>query len=117
MKYYGERTGAFFSHCRNRLNLTQGEVGEFLPATCSTVSEYERGARDPSLQTFTELCNLYGVKPDEVLHHTETGDSGTLNSQEEEMLSLYRECPLRIRREIREFMRKCAALNRISERH
>ncbi len=47
---------------RQRAGLTQGELGEMLGIQQSSVSQWERGIVEPSLQLFLTLVRLFGYR-------------------------------------------------------
>lgn len=46
---------------RKRAGLTQSDVSDALGIASSTVSGYELGTREPTIETLIRLINLYGV--------------------------------------------------------
>lgn len=49
---------------RKRAGLSQGQAAQLMGYTAtSTISHYESGARELSLENFLKLCDLYGISP------------------------------------------------------
>lgn len=49
---------------RQELGLTQEELGKKIGQTKSNISKYERGALQPSIETLTQLSDLFNVSID-----------------------------------------------------
>lgn len=60
---YGERLRI----ARKNKNLTLINVGMRINASHTTISRYETGKLEPSLDTLKRLCEIYGVSADYVL--------------------------------------------------
>ena len=57
---------------RERLGLQQLEVAAYLNITSASVSNWEKDANLPDINTLKKLCKLYDVTPDELLGVTTT---------------------------------------------
>lgn len=55
---------------RKEAHLTQSEVATELDLTQGTISKYESGEKQPSIEILTKLIELYGISADWLL---ETG--------------------------------------------
>jgi transcriptional regulator with XRE-family HTH domain len=60
-----------FKECREQAKLTQKEAAISLGVSVQSVSNWELGNREPSLETVLRLCDLYGVTSDHLLGRTE----------------------------------------------
>ena len=49
--------------------MTQAEAAERLGVTGPTVCLWETGKRIPKVTTFFRLCELYGVRPTDIIIH------------------------------------------------
>ena len=56
-----------FKECREQAKLTQKEVAISLGVSIQSVSNWELGTREPSLETVLKLCDLYGITADYLL--------------------------------------------------
>ena len=56
---------------REARRMTQGELGQCIGITKQTVSNYETGARTPSLKTLMALATYYDVSVDYLLGRTD----------------------------------------------
>jgi transcriptional regulator with XRE-family HTH domain len=63
---------------RMRRNMRQEDIANLLEISKSAVGMYERGDREPSLDTLRKLADLYGVTTDYLLGrtHSSTGTQG-----------------------------------------
>lgn len=56
---------------RQKSNLTQKELGEKIGLTNKTISNYEKGDRQPNNETLLELARLFGVSVSYLLGETD----------------------------------------------
>ena len=68
-------------------NLTQEELAKKLSMTQKTYSNYENEKTEPNIKTLIQLADFYQVTLDYLL---DRNISGILNSQEYELLSMFR---------------------------
>ena len=92
MNYYDGNVSEYFSRCRKESGMTQAEIGEYLNTAPSTVSDSERGLREPSLDVFAKICTMFGLQPDAVLSNGRANHVMALDSDEEELIREYRKC-------------------------
>jgi transcriptional regulator with XRE-family HTH domain len=59
---------------RERLGLTQIELGRAIKLSHSTIGKYESGRRDPDSETLRGLCDTLGCSADYLLGRTEGKD-------------------------------------------
>ncbi|PRO65678.1 helix-turn-helix domain-containing protein [Alkalicoccus urumqiensis] len=91
MQMIGERIRSF----RRKQEWTQQELAEKLQLSKSTISNYEKGIREPNAETLVALSRLFDVTLDE-LFGIERGESRLLPQTEAEktlvaeMLEVYR---------------------------
>jgi transcriptional regulator with XRE-family HTH domain len=52
---------------RRKHNMTQRELGERLSKAKETISRYENGVKNPSLQTLCSYAEVFGVTIDELM--------------------------------------------------
>lgn len=52
---------------RNNMGWSQGDLADKLNLATSTISMYERGQREPSIGTITDIANVFGVTVDELM--------------------------------------------------
>ena len=52
---------------RNKLNLSQNELAEKLNMTQQRISAYEKGKREPDIDTIKQLADFFGVTTDYLL--------------------------------------------------
>lgn len=57
---------------REESGLTQKEVADKLELKKTTLSGYENGKSEPSMETLVQLANLYGVSLDYLMCRTDT---------------------------------------------
>ena len=58
--------GEVFKKRRMKMGLTQAQMGKLIGMPQSTLACYENGLRGLNLDTFFDLCNAYGLRPNEV---------------------------------------------------
>ena len=54
-------------YCRVRANMTQSELAILLGVTEVTISNYERGEREPSIDNLKKMAEIFGVTVDELI--------------------------------------------------
>ncbi len=59
--------GENLKRLRQEANLSQKQVADYLNVKIYTISDWERGRAEPSLDAFQKLCVLFDVASDEVL--------------------------------------------------
>ena len=62
-----KRIGRHLRTARKNKHLTQAEVSEKLNIAENTYSNMERGSQKPSLSRIIQLCEIYEIKPGNVL--------------------------------------------------
>ena len=53
---------------RRDAGLKQSEVGEILGVKGNTISDWESGRTEPDIESFIQLCNIYGINAAEALN-------------------------------------------------
>ena len=53
---------------RKRLRLTQSDIAEELGKTVTAVGDYERGRSIPPLEVTIQLCEIFNVSLDDIVH-------------------------------------------------
>lgn len=56
--------GSRLKELRKKNNMTQNELGEKLNVTKVSICCYEKNVRTPSLDTLSDLCDIFNVKSD-----------------------------------------------------
>lgn len=70
---------------RKRLGLTQREMSEKLGVKQNTLSQYEKGKREPGINMLRKLADLFGCTIDDLLRETQEGaDEKVLEVLEDE---------------------------------
>lgn len=64
---------------RERKNLTQKDVAEYLELEPAAISKYESGSREPNIESLKRLSEIFEVSLDELLKDEEKIDISTLN--------------------------------------
>lgn len=64
---------------RERINMTQKEVAEYIEVEPATISKYESGIREPNVESLKRLSELFEVSLDELLKDEEEIDVSKLN--------------------------------------
>ncbi len=59
--------GQKIKHLRERLGLSQREIGNELGVTLQQIQKYEKGMNDPSLVGLAKICRALNVTPNELL--------------------------------------------------
>lgn len=75
-----EKTGAFISTLRKKLNMTQADLGEAVHVSRKAISKWEAGSTLPSIEMLPLLANVLGVTVDELI-------KGEYNSNKSEIKS------------------------------
>ena len=52
---------------RERANMTQAELAILLGVNENTISNYERGEREPSIDNLKRIAEIFGVSVDELI--------------------------------------------------
>ena len=55
------------ARCRKRADMTQAELAFLLGVTEMTISNYECGTREPSIETLKKLAGIFNVTVDELI--------------------------------------------------
>jgi len=55
--------------CRNLAGMSLAETAKHMGVSEKTISRWEKGENDPSLDNLKRLANLYGVSIDELINH------------------------------------------------
>jgi len=74
---------------RDERQITQTEIANALHITQKAYSYYERGEREPSIQTLIEIANYFNISIDHLLCR-ETDNYYALNSQEKRIIEKYK---------------------------
>ncbi len=53
--------------CREQAKMTQAELAIMLGVTEMTISNYERGEREPSIDNLKKMADIFGVTVDELI--------------------------------------------------
>lgn len=61
------KIGAFIAACRKEQKLTQAQLAEKLNITDRAVSKWENGKSMPDSSIMLELCEILGIKVNELL--------------------------------------------------
>ena len=56
---------------RRWIDMTQRDLAKALGVSVSTVSDWEKGNRNPSVEKLTELAGVFGMTETELLHPKE----------------------------------------------
>lgn len=75
---------------RKQNHLTQGELAKKLGLSTSAVGMYERGQREPNLETLTAIADCFGVGLSDLIGGEKAPAKAEL---ENEMLALFRKLP------------------------
>ncbi|ACX51292.1 transcriptional regulator, XRE family [Ammonifex degensii KC4] len=73
------RFGDTLKQLRQRMGLRQDDVARMVGVERSTVANWERGVKQPSLETLVKLSQLFGVSLDELVGVTEVTTSSPLS--------------------------------------
>ena len=77
---------------REASSLTQSELGEKLGLSKSTIGNYEKGYRQPDLETLILLADYFQVTIDYLVERS-IFPTFDISSQEEQILKIYRTIP------------------------
>ena len=82
-------------YLRKRNNLTQAEVAKRIGVSASAMAMYERGDREPSIDTLNKLCQVFNTDMDTLVGRAKktTPEEPKLSEGEEELLKLIRLMP------------------------
>lgn len=75
----GRRTGEFIKNLREKNDMTQEDLASKLCVSRKTVSKWETGGCFPSIDTFWELANLFGVTIEDLLIGKINSDTSDLS--------------------------------------
>lgn len=64
---------------RRWIDMTQRDLAKALGVSVSTVSDWEKGNRNPSVEKLTELAGFFGMTETELLHPKEERHSVTVD--------------------------------------
>ena len=79
------KIGRFIAECRKKVNLTQMQLAEKLGITDKAISKWERGKAMPDTSIMLELCDVLGIKVNELISG-ERIDMENKNKQNEQLL-------------------------------
>ena len=84
----GESAGSRIKMARERQNMTQKELAEKMGTTPQNISQYERGIRNPKLETRERLAKVLSVDA----HWLEVGEyeDKSLSGEEQQLLRYFR---------------------------
>lgn len=84
----GESAGSRIKMARERQNMTQKELAEKMGTTPQNISQYERGIRNPKLETREQFAKVLGVDA----HWLEVGkyEDNSLSGEEQQLLRYFR---------------------------
>lgn len=95
--------GVMIQKLRKENKYSQKELGDYLGIGVSTISMWESEKREPDYKFLMAIAELFNVSVDFILYGKV--DEVKLSSEEQEVLSLYRELPLEQRHEIKGVIR------------
>ena len=78
---YSLKTGMFIKKARERLKLTQRELGEKFSVTDKAVSKWERGLAYPDVEILKEMAILFGCSMKDILNGVVEGEEIPYTSQ------------------------------------
>ena len=55
------------ARCRKKAKMTQSELAILLGVTLMTISNYERGVREPSIENLKRMSEIFGVPIEELI--------------------------------------------------
>lgn len=64
------RLGKNLKHLRNDMNLSQKELADALEVSQTSIAHYEKGTRQPSIDTMIEMASLFDVSLDSLIGYT-----------------------------------------------
>ena len=71
--------GEKLKRLRKERNLKQDELASVLNVDRTTVSNWERGQKQPSLDILVNLCSIYGISLDEMVGLKDENNEGKIN--------------------------------------
>ncbi len=84
------KIGAFIAACRKEQQLTQAQLAEKLNITDRAVSKWENGKSMPDSSIMLELCEILGIKVNELLSGERMDTDAYTQSAEENLMILKR---------------------------
>ncbi|MDE6744537.1 MAG: helix-turn-helix domain-containing protein [Lachnospiraceae bacterium] len=84
------KIGAFIATCRKEQQLTQAQLAEKLNITDRAVSKWENGKSMPDSSIMLELCEILGIKVNELLSGERMDTDAYTQSAEENLMILKR---------------------------
>lgn len=84
---------------RQGMGMTQDELGKFLNVGKGAVSRYEQEKRQLTPETICALCDLFGCTSDYLLGRS-FSPAPVISDADAELLQIYHELPLEIRRAV-----------------
>ncbi len=84
------KIGAFIAACRKEQKLTQAQLAEKLNITDRAVSKWENGKSMPDSSIMLELCEILGIKVNELLSGERMDTDTYAQSAEENLITLKR---------------------------
>ncbi len=84
------KIGAFIAACRKEQQLTQAQLAEKLNITDRAVSKWENGKSMPDSSIMLELCEILGIKVNELLSGERMDTDAYTQSAEENLIILKR---------------------------
>lgn len=84
------KIGAFIAACRKEQKLTQAQLAEKLNITDRAVSKWENGKSMPDSSIMLELCEILGIKVNELLSGERMDTDAYAQSAEENLIILKR---------------------------
>ena len=99
---YGEFNHEALFHGRKNKGFTQRAVSDLLCIPINSFNHYEKGKKCPRAATIHRICNLYGIKPSDVLSgqalvRYEAWEYYTKTMNKREMIRRIREKNARVR--------------------
>lgn len=94
---------------RQSNNLTQTDLAKKLDVTTASVSKYELGSVVPDMEKLIRYCELFGVSMDYLVglsdNETDTVKPIEYNSDEVELLELFKQLPDKYKYELKGYMK------------
>ncbi|MDD7483938.1 MAG: helix-turn-helix transcriptional regulator, partial [Clostridia bacterium] len=66
-----QKTGKFIQEMRNKANMSQKELGQYLSVTDKAVSKWERGLSCPDVDNLKNMALLFNKTLSEIIYGTE----------------------------------------------
>lgn len=93
---------------RNKARLTTYDIGEKLNKTPSTVTLWENGKAQPSVETLLKLCNIYKISDiNELIGEADSIETKKLNRTEQELIKQWRQAKPHVRAAIKTLLKEC----------